>query len=574
MNKKTTLRGRFLLTLILFACLTLLLWFGYHQINYTAVSRIAEESTRLAADNITGQISAEFAQMRTITSAISGSSYIQDFLSERNTKGYYEKAGIASEIIQKAAFPITSADNILAINADGRSYRFSGGLSSQSCEALYRSIQGAGTVYTVIELDYTLFYCHSAPVFDMSGQSPVRLGNVLILTGLEKTRRMLERDDSLTGIDVAVILNDEIVMSNNPSLEGISADSLASSYGMVTTTQVDGTPLTIAAVIPKDALFPGSNWFLITSLVFIGLLFMMISVLYGYLSRGMIQPMASVVAGVASLDGEKNNRLMEMPFIGKPDFQSLVLTINNMLDRMENYTAELVEERQKVFEVEIARQKMRMGLLASQMDAHFVTNTLIKIESLAVNGDNEQAAQTANGLCFLLDHQHKGDLPVNVFTEFRALGKYIEVMSIRYSRNFSYDYDVDESLVDYVMPGFILQPVVENALEHGLRDKDQDARLFIKGLIRDEKVCIEISDNGAGIPPGKLKTLRDSLTNAEPRDFPDPGLHGVALMNVQRRIRLQYGSECGVEVESDFGKGTTVTLSFPLIPDKKAGEDI
>ena len=575
MRKKITLRGRFMRTLILFSVLTLILWFGYHQVNYSAVRSVAEENTRLVADNLTAQISAEFAQMRTITSAIAGSSYIQEFLSEKDVTAYYEKAGIASEIIQKAAFPITSADNVLAINADGVTYRFSGGLSSQSCEALYKSIAGAGTVYTVVELDKILYYCHSAPVFSMAGQSHVRLGSIAMLTGLERTRRTLDHEDSQTNMDIAVVFDGVIIMSSNPSLEGVAADELYARYGMVTTALVDGTPLSIAAAIPKGELDSRSALFMFTSLAFIGLLFLMIAVLYRFLSRDMIKPMTSVVADVASLDGGQYRRLAELPVIGKPDFESLVNSINEMLERTEKYYTELTNERQKVFDAELARQKMRMGLLAMQMDAHFVANTLIGIKSLAVRGDNEQAAQMAEGLGFLIRQQHKGDMPVNVFTEFMVLDKYIEVIKIRYSDEFSYDYDLDDRLSGCVMPGFILQPVVENSVEHGLREKtlEQGARLFIKGVIQDGKVHIEVSDTGAGIPPGKLKAIQESLASAEPQDFPEPGLRGVALMNIQRRIRLQFGNEYGVGIESDFGKGTTVTLSFPLILEQEPCED-
>jgi len=373
-------------------------------------------------------------------------------------------------------------------------------------------------------------------------------------------------------MDIAVILDDEVIMSNNPGLEGAAADKLEERYGMVTTAYVDGTPLSIAAAIPRDEMFPGRSWFLITSLAFCGLLSLLIAVLYYHLSKDMIRPMASVVTGVASLDGEQNKRLSEMPVAGKPDFHSLVLTINDMLDRTEKYNAELMEERQKVFDAEMIRQKMRMGLLATQMDAHFVTNTLLNIQSLSDRGDNEQAAQMAGGLAFLMKHQHKGDALVNVFTELRVLEKYLEVMLVRYGGRFSYDYEVDEALSDCLMPGFILQPVAENALEHGLRDKEQDARVFVKGYIMNGTVQLEVSDTGTGIPPGKLKTIRENLANAGPQDFPEPGLQGVALMNIQRRIRLQFGMEYGVGIESDFGKGTTVTLSFPRIDAQRAGE--
>ena len=255
--------------------------------------------------------------------------------------------------------------------------------------------------------------------------------------------------------------------------------------------------------------------------------------------------------------------LASLMFIGTLFIMIVITCI--LQGRVEKYYDGLVDEQKKTFDTEMARQKMHIGLLSSQMDSHFITNTVIAVKSLADRGENEQAAQVADGLGYLLKHQRKGGALINIFDEFMALQKYIEIMSIRYGGRFAYDYEIDDLLSEYSMPGFILQPIVENALEHGLGSKELDARLYIKGFTQDGKIYIKISDNGVGIPPGKLKTMRDNLANTEPQDFPEPGLHGVALINVHKRIRLQFGLDYGVDIESDFGKGTMVTLIFPLI---------
>jgi two-component system sensor histidine kinase YesM len=210
---------------------------------------------------------------------------------------------------------------------------------------------------------------------------------------------------------------------------------------------------------------------------------------------------------------------------------------------------------------------MQMGLLSSQMDAHLVFNTLANIESLSDIGENEKSAQMANGLAILLRHQNKGDTMTNVLKEFSVLEKYIMLMNIRHDGKYRYDYDLDDNLSDCLMPGFILQPIVENALMHGFGGEYVEPRLAIKGSIQGDKIRIEVSDNGAGIPLDKLKAIRDSLERYEIDDFPDPGLQGVALPNIQRRIRLQFGNEYGIGIDSDLGEGTTVTVVLPHICD-------
>ena len=199
----------------------------------------------------------------------------------------------------------------------------------------------------------------------------MRIGSIAILTGLDKTRRMLEHD----GIDMALILGGEVVLSNNRSLEGIRADGLAPRYGMVSVAAIAGTPLTVAAAIPKAAVFPGSRLFIFMGLIALFLLLTGIAGLYHFLSGYMIRPMADIIAGVRQIQN-----LGRLADTGIADFDALVGDINDMLERTERYNRELLSERQKLFDAQLLRQKMRMGLLASQMDAHFVVNTLKSIK--------------------------------------------------------------------------------------------------------------------------------------------------------------------------------------------------
>jgi sensor histidine kinase YesM len=563
-KSKLSLRKRFIFTLVMYAAIIFVLWFGYHTITYQALNDRARESTILAAENLIREISAEFAQMQTVASAIAGSSYVQDFLKEQNISAAYDRAEAVSEIIRKAAFPISSSDSLITISADGNFYRFSGGLSNGSCVELHKTFQGAGSVFTIAELDGTLFFCHNAPVFETAGQFPNRIGNVVMLTALDKKRRALDSGNGFSDIDTALIMDSAVIISNNPALEGMDAAGLEAMYGILSSAPVAGTPLTVAAAIPKDAMFPENSAFIIIATALLLLLMSMIVFLYRYLSNHMIRPMADVITHVREIGGSTERRL---PTTGKKDFDALVSDINDMLDRNEAYNTELAAERQKRFDMEMLKQKMRIGLLASQMDAHFVVNTLEGLQMLSDKGENSKASRMAAGLTVLLKHQHTGDAMVNVFDDFQILEKYIEIMNIKYDKEFAVTYDVEDRLEACLMPGLILQPIVENALTHGFMNKKPDAKLTLSGNMPDNAIRFEISDNGAGIPPAKLKTIQEDLEKAEFDEFPEPGLRGVALPNIQRRIRLRFGSGYGLQISSVWGEGTTVTVSLPAIPD-------
>jgi len=267
--------------------------------------------------------------------------------------------------------------------------------------------------------------------------------------------------------------------------------------------------------------------------------------MYRYLSAHMIRPMANIISNVREIGGNAQGRL---PQTGINDFDALVADINDMLDRT---------------------QKYNMSLHISQIDAHFVVNTLKSIKHLSEIGENDKAAQMSDGLAAILNHQHTGDEMINVFADFEILRKYIEIMNIKFGGRFTVEYNLDYDLEACVIPAMILQPITENALCHGLQSKENDAKLLIKGVIEENYICFEFSDNGTGIPPAKLKAIRESLLETETRELPEPGLHGVALANIQKRIRLKFGADYGLTIESDWNKGTTATLKLPAVSDCK-----
>ncbi len=564
MKHKLPLYQRFIIAIVIYTSIILALWLFYHGIVTDIINRSAKENTILAADNITDNISAELLQMKTITSVITSSSYIRDFLTEQDVHAYYEKSSVVSEIIQKAASTVSETDSVITINSDGEYFRFIGGLSNSACEELYKHFVGEGSAFKVIELDNTLFFCHNAPVFDYSGQVPVKAGNVIILTGLNKISRKLDYSSVFKGMDTAVMQDGKVIMSNNPSFIDMTTEEFISQYGFVSTAEVTGTHLTVSAAVRKSNLSQINIILGIISLILLCLLLAVISILYRYLSKGMIKPMADIIVGVRKIGDNKETRLHKT---GIDDFDTLADVINDMLNQTEKHNIELMTEREKLYSAEILKQKMRIGLLTSQMDAHFVVNTLKNIKSLSDQNENVKAAQIAEGLALMLKHSHSGEALVNIFADFEVLEQYISIMNIRYNDKFEVSYNVDDTLADYMIMGLILQPIVENAITHGLSEMNCNAKLVINGFIKDNKVCFEISDNGKGITKNKLALIQDRLLLKNAGDFPEPSLNGVALINIERRIKLKYGEQYGISIESEYEKGTTVTVVLPIIPD-------
>ncbi|NLW79683.1 MAG: histidine kinase [Ruminococcaceae bacterium] len=495
-----TLKRRFAVALAAYTLLVFCLWFAYHSIVLGQIDRQARENSRFAANALLSHLDGEFSRLKILSSAIAGSESVQGFLQQADVAAYYERAGDAAEIIGKIAYQATDLDSIVTFTPQGAWYRFTGGISNAACRQLWAAHkQGTLAAYAVIELDGVWFFCHAAPVYTDTAAKPV--GTVVLLDTLQKTLRALE--GNVSGIDTAVILDDTILLSDNPALEGQNAQTLVGQYGEVTMSQVSGTNLSVAAAVTKEALNTGGRTFLAVSAALLVFLALAIALLYRFLSSRMIVPLLTKA------------------------------------------------------------EKMQMGLLTTQIDAHFVVNTITTIQILSEKGESDRAARLSGGLAALIKCQHQAGDSVNIFMELEMLEQYAEVMNARRENRYNVDFEVDDRLAACRMPGQVLQPVVENAMLHAFAEKQADCRITIGGTLEGGVVCITVADNGAGMAPRVLAALRAKLEAAENSDFPEQGLTGVALLNIQKRLRLRYGKRAGLMVESTPGQGTTVTLCFP-----------
>ncbi len=200
--------------------------------------------------------------------------------------------------------------------------------------------------------------------------------------------------------------------------------------------------------------------------------------------------------------------------------------------------------------------KQEMEVLYSQINPHFLYNTLETIIWQAEFNQSEDVIQTTKSLAsFFRLSLNKGEKLTSIRDELEHVTQYLQIQKQRYQEKLNYEIYADEELLDVMIPKIILQPIVENAIYHGIKEMDREGnitiRLYrIKGSIRDFDIVIK--DNGVGFV---FHGDKDILPEAK-----EDRLGGVGLQNVQKRIKIYFGEEYGVEIHSLLGKGTEVTL--------------
>lgn len=199
--------------------------------------------------------------------------------------------------------------------------------------------------------------------------------------------------------------------------------------------------------------------------------------------------------------------------------------------------------------------------LHSQINPHFLYNTLDSIKWLAkINHEQEIYTMVKNLSYMLKNSMHVSREFVTVRESLSSLEAYIAIQQIRFADKFVIRTEIAENIMDYKIPTLTLQPLVENAMIHGLEPKPGKGTLTIRGFVEQSRLIFQIQDDGIGMEETELAALRESLGDRN-------GTEHIGLKNVSQRIKLYYGDAYGIKVDSRPGMGSTITLAFPFMED-------
>lgn len=206
-------------------------------------------------------------------------------------------------------------------------------------------------------------------------------------------------------------------------------------------------------------------------------------------------------------------------------------------------------------------RKAEFELLQAQINPHFLYNTLDAIVWSAEAGNQKQVIQMVGSLSdFFRTSLNRGREIVTVREDLQHVCSYLEIQKIRYMDILEYEILVPEELNDYMIPKITLQPLTENALYHGIKNKRGGGKITLRGYEEKDFFAIEVSDNGIGMTKERLLAVREGLSGMAPQES---GLYG--LYNVNERIRLNFGDEYGIQIFSEHEKGTVVEVRLPKI---------
>lgn len=217
----------------------------------------------------------------------------------------------------------------------------------------------------------------------------------------------------------------------------------------------------------------------------------------------------------------------------------------------------------RLYESEIREKNAQISALQSQINPHFLYNTLGSISMYAEIQGNREVVKMTNNLSKLLRYSinsHKSQVPLHL--ELEHVNGYMAIQQIRFENKIQFHVDIERGILSYSVIRFILQPIVENSIVHGIDKGNGYGTIILTGKKQANKMLITIQDDGAGMSVIQLKKLIDKMSI---HTYAEEDTGGNGLINVHRRIVLRYGNQYGIKIESNLEQGTTISLTLPLI---------
>lgn len=243
------------------------------------------------------------------------------------------------------------------------------------------------------------------------------------------------------------------------------------------------------------------------------------------------------------------------PVEGTTEIEALSQSYEHMVGKIQNLMKQVRQE-------EISLRKTELKALQAQINPHFLYNTLDAIGWLCEEERCQDAVEMVNALAKLFRISiSKGHELITIEKEVEHARSYLKIQNFRYKNQFSYDFQIEEECLRYYCNKITLQPIIENAIYHGLDRMVDEGHIQIRIYSEGEDVIFRVEDNGVGMSEEQCR----SILHKEPGDN-----SGIGIKNVNDRIKIYFGKEYGLSIESELDEGTTVIIRMPKVEENAA----
>ena len=337
----------------------------------------------------------------------------------------------------------------------------------------------------------------------------------------------------------------------------IDADgNLNTDHFVTVTRELDRTGWRVTIAIPKARIFAGAHDALSSFYTLVCVSMICLAVMYIIITIALTKPIDRLSQG--------------MKRVGKGDFSVSVEPVNmdeigELTVGFNRMTSQIDELMKKTVAMEVKEKESEYLVLQSQINPHFLYNTLEVIRMQCISRHQNDIADVINTLSNLFRLSiNRRERFVMLKEELEHVRSYLAIQNFRFDNKYHLIIDVSEELQKYRVFKLMLQPLVENCIFHGLEVQPGDGHIVISAHLENKRIILRIRDDGVGMTSNELSGLRAFLENPDTQ----PDRRSLGLRTVHERIRLFFGEDCGLQIESREGDGTCITLVMPAFIDE------
>jgi two-component system sensor histidine kinase YesM len=433
------------------------------------------------------------------------------------------------------------------------------------------------------DVDGTCYYAYILPIFSANPGISLfkKIGSCVVISDVKSLKEMV-MDFSASENSSFMILDSDntIVVGNKTEEQGEAFENLYP-FALEGASQESTVPDNRTKTIVQYRLIQNSGWKVVSLIperelsrdmqsirtfgILLGIaMILALTLVASALIRNITQPVSRLVSFIEQV-GNGGDKRLEMP---APNEVGIIAKyINRMLDKIEDNMAKLFKTQKQIYELELSKKQAELSALQNQINPHFLYNTLNCISSIALVHDIAEIVSISEAMVRIFRYSIKQSDLVCIRDELELVRDYMAIMNIRYQGRFSLTIEAPDRLVEQRTLKMILQPLVENAVYHGLERKNGPGNLAIIVSEAGESILIQVKDNGKGMGIEELARLKNALADRiDGEPSPPKEKRSIGLFNINNRIRLMFGGRFGLSIDSRINEGTGVSIFLPILP--------
>lgn len=396
------------------------------------------------------------------------------------------------------------------------------------------------------------YYAYILPVYDTRNKTPLtRVATCVVLCDLRRVQSLLDQTLTAPFCDIRLYDSEDILICSRT--EGAAAPHGAE----ILTHALPSTGWSLRYHLDFSSFsFQGMSLGVVVRMALICAA--MLLIVFAIVRRSVARPVDAILARLRS---GKDLSHLGLHFGGELDI--IVETIERTFARLERTTQERIRSQTEVYAMQLHLRESELSALQSQINPHFLYNTLECMRSIGLYYESPEIVSISTAMADIFRYSIKGSPMVALEEELRIIRQYMNIIDVRFDGRFHAETDCTPETLSCIIPKMILQPLVENAIYHGLEPQKGDGMVTIRARLHNEELVVVVQDDGIGMAPEEVDRLRAALASPNAAIDRSFAKRSIGLANIAQRIRLFSRDRCAIEIRSRRGEGTSVCIRLP-----------